>query len=358
MENQLETCKNCESQFEETFKFCPECGQQAKEDLTVSVLFYNTISNYFSFDARFFKSFFPLLFRPGYLSKKFIEGKRLLYLHPAQLYLFVSVVFFFLLTTIVVRDQVQDLDAALKKTLDTPLISDSTKVEAQQVLDSVKLDRILLPLKERGIPGMEAAQVKALDSLIKISNKKATTETVTLGFDRKKVDSLIAINASDAEIYKAIGVSDDTGYITRKFYTQILKLYKQRNGGQILQAIYDTIPISLFVLLPIFAFILKLLFYKRGRYAHHLVFSFYFFSFLFTVFSLILIVNNFFEVPNWIDWLLVMSTFFYLFVAIKRFYNHGWFLSFIKTAISTFVYLMFVIPIAVIIIGLISFLFY
>ena len=358
MESQLEICKNCESQFEETFNFCPQCGQQSKEDLTVSVLFYNTISNYFSFDARFFKSFFPLLFKPGYLAKKFIEGKRLLYLHPAQLYLFVSVVFFFLLTTIVVRDQVQDLDTALKKTLDTPSVLDSTKVKAQQVLDSVKLDDILLPLKESGIPGMKAAQVKALDSLIKTSNKKATTETSNFGFEKKEIDSLIAINASDAEIYKAMGASEEDGYITRKFYTQMLKFYKQRNGGQILQAVYDTIPISLFVLLPIFAFILKLLFYKRGRYAHHLVFSFYFFSFLFTVFSLILIANNFFEVPNWIDWLLVMSTFFYLFVAIKRFYNHGWFLSFIKTGISTFVYLMFVIPIAVVIIGLISFLFY
>ncbi|MDO5980441.1 DUF3667 domain-containing protein [Flavivirga spongiicola] len=358
MKTELETCKNCENQFEETFKFCPHCGQQTKEDLTVGVLFYNTISNYFSFDARFFKSFLPLLFKPGYLAKKFIEGKRLLYLHPAQLYLFVSVVFFFLLTTVVVRDQVQDLDTAFKKTRDTPIISDNTVAKAQQALDSVKLDSILLPLKEKGIPGMKAEQVKALDSLIKASNKDTVAETLTFDFDQKKVDSLIAIDASDTEIYSAMGVSDDAGYLTKKFYTQVLKFYKQRNGGQILQAIYDTIPISLFVLLPIFAFILKLLFFKRGHYAHHLVFSFYFFSFLFTVFSLILIVNNFFEVPNWIDWLLVVSTFFYLFVAIKRFYNHGWFLSFIKTGISSFVYLMFVIPIAIIIVGLIGFLFY
>ena len=358
MKTKLETCKNCENQFEKMFKFCPHCGQQTKEELTVGVLFYNTISNYFSVDARFFKSFLPLLFKPGYLAKKFIEGKRLLYLHPAQLYLFVSVVFFFLLTTIVVRDQIQDLDTVFKKTLDTSLISDSTRAKAQQTLDSTRLDSILLPLKENGVPGMKAGQVKALDSLIKAGSKKKVTETLTFGFDQKKVDSLIAVNAPDAEVYRAMGVRDDANYLTRKFYTQALKFYKQRNGGQILQAVYDTIPISLFVLLPIFAFILKLLFYKRGHYAYHLVFSFYFFSFLFTVFSLILIVNSFFEVPDWIDWLLVASTFFYLFVAIKRFYNHGWFLSFIKTGISSFVYLMFVIPIAIVIVGLIGFLFY
>ncbi|TGV01606.1 DUF3667 domain-containing protein [Flavivirga rizhaonensis] len=329
MKTNLETCKNCENQFDETFKFCPHCGQQTKEDLTVGVLFYNTISNYFSFDARFFKSFLPLLFNPGYLAKKFIEGKRLMYLHPAQLYLFVSVVFFFLLSTVVVRDQVQSFDTSMKKTLETPLISDSTKAKAQQVLDSIEFDSVLQPLKEKGIPGLKASEVKVLDSLIKASSKKKTTNTLTFDFDQKKVDSLIAINASDVAVYKEMGMSDDAGYITRKFYMQVLKFYKQRNGGQLLQAVYDTIPISLFVLLPIFAFILKLLFYRRGHYAHHLVFSFYFFSFLFTVFSLILIANNFFEISAWIDWLLVVSTFFYLLVAIKRFYNHGWFLSFI-----------------------------
>ncbi|MDD7885863.1 DUF3667 domain-containing protein [Flavivirga sp. 57AJ16] len=358
MKTELEICKNCENKFEQAFRFCPHCGQQTKEELTVGVLFYNTISNYFSFDARFFKSFLPLLFKPGYLAEKFIEGKRLLYLHPAQLYLFVSVVFFFLLTTIIVRDQIQGLDATLKKTLDTPLISDSTRTKAQQALDSIKLDSILLPLKESGIPGMKAEQIKVLDSLEKDNGKRTVNKTLTFDFDEKKVDSLMAINASGTEIYKAMGMSDGAGYITRKFYAQVLKFYKQRNGGQVLQAVYDTIPISLFVLLPIFAFILKLLFYKRGTYAHHLVFSFYFFSFLFTLFSLILIVNSFFKVPDWIDWLFVISTFFYLFVAIKRFYNHGWLLSFIKTGIASFIYLMFVIPIAIIIVALIGFFFY
>ncbi len=358
MENQLETCKNCEQQFEKDFKFCPHCGQQAKNELTVGVLFYNTISNYFSFDARFFKSFFPLLFKPGYLATQFIQGKRLLYLHPAQLYLFISVVFFFLLTTTVVRDQVQDLDTVLKKTLKNPIISDSTKIEAQKALDSVKLDSILIPLKEHGIPGIKNKQIESLDSIIKTNAKDTKTAALTFDFDERKVDSLVAINAANEDVYRAMGMPDGAGSIKRKFYEQSLKFYKHRNGGQILQAAYDTIPISLFILLPIFALILKILFYKRGRYAHHLVFSFYFFSFLFSVFSIILLVNYLWDVPDWIDWLLVMSTFFYLFLAIKRFYKQGWFLSFFKTGLATFVYLMFVTPIAIIIISLVGFLFY
>lgn len=356
MADQQETCKNCEKQFESDYSFCPHCGQKAKDDLTLGVLFYNTISNYFSFDARFFKSFFPLLFKPGYLAKRFIEGKRLLYLHPAQLYLFISVVFFFILSVTVVRKQVQDLDTSLKKTLDKPLMSEEQE-RAKQMIDSVAIDSVFIELENSNIPGLDKTKIKELDSIINTNSNK-DNKNLTFDFDENKVDSLIAIDAPNKEVYKAMGMDDDANSFERKFYRQVLKFYKQRNGGQVLQAIYDTIPISLFVLLPIFAFILKLLFYKRGSYAHHLVFSFYFFSFLFTVFSIVLLVNQLIDIPDWIDWLLVFSTFFYLFIAIKRFYNHGWFLSFIKTGVSTFIYLMFVIPIAIIIVGIVSFFFY
>ena len=140
MKKDIETCKNCEQEFARDFKFCPHCGQQTKDDLTVPVLFYNTIANYFSFDARFFKSFFPLLFKPGYLARKFIEGKRLLYLHPAQLYLFISVVFFFLLSVTVVRNQDELLDSSLKNTLNTTKLLDSLEITEKNIRYNVSLD--------------------------------------------------------------------------------------------------------------------------------------------------------------------------------------------------------------------------
>lgn len=105
-------CPNCHHSLKKRYKFCPECGQKVNEKLTVGVLFHNTISNYFSVDARFFRSFLPLMHKPGYLSKKFVEGKRLTYLHPAQFYLFISVVFFFLFS-FSAREQQQKLDSSL-----------------------------------------------------------------------------------------------------------------------------------------------------------------------------------------------------------------------------------------------------
>jgi len=348
-------CQNCEKEHEVGFEFCPHCGQKTKDELTIGILFYNTISNYFSFDARFFKSFIPLLFKPGYLAKKFIEGKRLLYLHPAQMYLFISVVFFFLFS-FVTREQSQKLDKVLMDTLVTIPSIDS--IVNSKTLDSAQVEKMLKPLKNNQvITGMSDEDIKKLDSIIKTDSSKSNG-LVNFDFDQKKVDSLIKINASDKEIYKAMGMNEGANTFEKRLYTQMLKFYKKREGGSILQAFYDTIPIALFFLLPIFAFLLKLLHYRRGSFAHHLVFSFYFFSFLFTVFSLILCANFIYDVPDGIDWLIILATFFYLFIAIKQFYEQGWILSFFKTGVVTFLFLLFVMPFTALIVGLIAFMFY
>lgn len=366
MKNKKETCKNCEELFKNSFRFCPYCGQQAKDELTVKVLFYNTITNYFSFDARFFKSFFPLLFKPGYLASKFIEGKRLLYLHPAQMYLFIAVVFFFLFSFIQ-RDQVRTLDTELAKTLNNDkavdivlneLVEDSVAVldfDKKQIKDSIDNVKLKTLKGKYNIP--IGVFEKEIDSLISKDNLE-TESLSNFDYNIAAVDSLIINNAPNEEIYKKMGMSDNAGFFEKRVYAQGLKFYKSRKGGSMLQAFYDAMPIAMFFLLPIFALILKLLFFKRGLYAHHLVFSFYYFSFLFTVFSILLGINFIWDMPDSLDLLIVFSTFFYLLIAIKHFYQQSWARSFLKTTITTFMFLLLVAPLTVFILGVFAFLFY
>jgi len=346
-------CKNCDSELQPEFEFCPNCGQKVNDELTLKILFYNTISNYFSFDARFLKSFFPLMFKPGYLARKYLDGKRLLFLHPAQMYLFVSFAFFFIFS-FSVQKQADQVNSELKKTLDkSPKISVNDSIESFKK-DSIARSEIKNVLEEnKKYTGMDS---KEIDSIISSTNGK--TNNMEFDFDEEKIDSLIEINADDSEIYKSMGLEDDAGYIKRKIYAQGLKLYRARNGGDLLKTFYDTIPIALFILLPLFALILKILYYKYGRYSHHLVFSFYYFSFLFTLFSLIFGINLILDIPDWIDWLIVLSSFFYLIVALKRFYLRSWIGAFFKASVATFSFMTIVLPTSAIIIGFYAFLFY
>lgn len=358
MDSNTVPCKNCEKDYELGFEFCPHCGQKTSEDLTVGVLFYNTISNYFSFDARFFKSFIPLMFRPGLLAKRFIAGKRLLYLHPAQMYLFISVVFFFLFSFIV-GDQVEQLDKSMENAFGNSN-SKSERLANMQLLDSSEIEEIKKPIKEnKFIKSLEDEDKVAIDSIINSnSNSGEVVLSDVFGYNSKKVDSLIAVNAEVSEQLKAMGLNEDDNWFKTRIYKQALKFQKTKKGGSILQSFYDSIPLALFILLPIFAMILKLFFWRRGTFAHHLVFSFYYYSFLFTVFSIILLTNLVWKIPDGIIWLIVFSTFFYLFLGIKHFYKQGYFVSFFKTSIVTFMYMAFVLPIASIIMFSLAFMFY
>ncbi len=353
-------CQNCESELEQQFEFCPHCGQKIDDELTMGVLFYNTISNYFSFDARFLKGFIPLMFKPGFLPLKFIEGKRLLYLHPGQMYLFVAFVFFFVFS-FTVTENLDHLNKQLKNHDLATFTDGSLDSIPNSSFDSLQVEKLTKPIKDnQQALGLKDEEVKILDSLIvSESNKEGlNNKSLTFDFDPKKVDSLLKIEAEEPLIYMAMGMPDDAGVVKRKFYAQMLKLYKDKGVGTILLTLYNSLPIALFFLLPIFALILKILFYKRGSYVHHLVFSLYFFSFLFTAFCILYLLNLIRDIPDWIDWILFCSTFFYLMIAVKRFYRQGWFLSWLKSGLTTFMFLIFIAPLVILIALGFSFMFY
>ncbi|GFZ84633.1 hypothetical protein GCM10011531_14320 [Aquaticitalea lipolytica] len=360
MPRKLTECSNCSNHFEAHYPYCPYCGQKANDDLTLGVLFNNTINNYFSVDARFFRSFIPLMLKPGYLAKRFVEGKRLLYLHPAQMYLFVSVVFFFLFSFIS-RQQVQSIDSALKSDIErSRAIKDSIDQKKQ---DSIILQEAIKPFKDNQQQlGISDESMKVIDSTItnnKVKNTGFNGKIGGVNFNETAIDSMIQTGASDVEIYKFMGMNDDDGIFTKRMYKQVLKFFKNKSGGSILQAFYDSIPLAMFILLPIFAFLLKIFYFNKGRFAYHLVFTFYFFAFLFIVFGWLVFATLVWkDFPTSIIALVMLSTYFYLFLGVKRFYEQGYFLSFIKSGVITSLFLMMVLPFAAIIVGLMAFLFY
>jgi len=322
-------CKNCEESIDPSFYYCPYCGQETANTLTVGVLFSNTIKNYFSIDARFFKSFIPLMTKPGVLARLFVDGKRQLYLHPAQFYLFISIVFFFIFS-FTIRQADDEVSKALEIGFDKDLPIDSSTVK------------------------MDSVGVKAIDSVITASQKNSGA---LINFQKETLDSMIASGAPQSEKLLAMGMEEGTGVFFTKVYIQLLKLYEQKGGG-ILQALYDTIPISMFFLLPLFALLLKLLYWKRGTFAHHIVFSFYFFTFLFTTFCLLILANTFLDIPIWVDVLVFLSFIIYLMLALHHFYESRWLGAFFKANFISLVYMLIVLPIAMVGVIFVSFLLY
>ena len=345
-----EQCKNCDETFDASYNYCPYCGQETADNLTIGVLFSNTIDNYISIDARFFRSFGTLMLKPGVLARRFVDGKRLKYLHPAQFYLFISVVFFFIFS-FTIRKADNEVSEALEKGFDQEINLDSIPIK-QDSLALAEAKKVLK--KSQKTIGLSDEEIREIDSVM-ISDPEIAT--VDFGFRREKLDSLIAAGAPLDQKTKAMGMKEDADAFTRRFYTQMLKFYEQRGGG-ILQALYDTIPIAMFLLLPLFAVLLKMFYWKPATFAHHLVFSFYFFTFVFTSFCTILLVNKVWEIPIWLEVLICLSFVIYLMLALRNFYKSSWVGAFFKAGIISFFYMLIILPVAAAGIIMVAFMLY
>ncbi|HDL18667.1 MAG TPA: DUF3667 domain-containing protein [Bacteroidetes bacterium] len=64
--------------------------------MTVRRFLKEFIGDYFTFDAKFFRSLFPLLFKQGHLTKEYISGRRANDIYPLRLYIFTTFLFFFI----------------------------------------------------------------------------------------------------------------------------------------------------------------------------------------------------------------------------------------------------------------------
>jgi hypothetical protein len=91
------TCKNCGERFHGNY--CPECGQSVKEfERPVQFLIVDFMGNMFAFDTRFWKTFVAVLFKPGTLALDYVKGHRVKYMPPFRFYVFISFIFFLLLS--------------------------------------------------------------------------------------------------------------------------------------------------------------------------------------------------------------------------------------------------------------------
>lgn len=92
----VDQCLNCGTKLKKSFEYCPTCGQENSDrQLSFKQLVTDFFANYFSLDSRFGRSIKPFFLQPGHLTKEFMEGKRVKYANPIRLYLVISLFHFF-----------------------------------------------------------------------------------------------------------------------------------------------------------------------------------------------------------------------------------------------------------------------
>ena len=85
-------CKDCGMILQGTY--CHNCGQKDIEILSLKVIMSDFLSSLFSIDSKLFITLKNLLFKPGFLTKEYWDGKRSRYISPIRIYIVLSFIIF------------------------------------------------------------------------------------------------------------------------------------------------------------------------------------------------------------------------------------------------------------------------
>lgn len=311
-------CLNCNQELSEDFDFCPFCGQKnSNHNISFGQLTGDFFNSYFSLDSRFFRSIPPFLFKPGALTIRFNEGKRKAYANPVRLYIIVSFIYFFIISL-----QAGDLSKDVK-----PINSDTVFDNEE---DSLK----------------ELVVTDPTDSTIhvRLTPTDSTEEYVieTQGGNNITIDTsagwllnpgqwkiLLDKNTADLseqELFDSLKVEDKSAF-DKRFIRQMIRV-KLSDKEYFFAFILKNLSIMMFLMLPIFALILKLLYVRRkALYIQHLVHTLHIHSFAFLIYSLSDAIGLWIYESNWIDLISVILVTLYCFLSFLNVYRQ----SFMKT---------------------------
>jgi len=81
-------------------QFCSHCGEKevGDEDYSLRHLLEDTVAALTLLESRVLRSVWLVTSKPGYLSSEYLQGRRVRYMKPLQLFIFLNVVYYFSLT--------------------------------------------------------------------------------------------------------------------------------------------------------------------------------------------------------------------------------------------------------------------
>lgn len=305
-------CLNCGTNF--SGHYCPNCGQAIKEyDKPFGFIFYNFLGDFFAFDTRFFKTLFALIARPGFLTKEYFAGRRVRYTPPFRIFVFVSFVLFLLLQIVTDRGLSTVLDSDLN---DAKVVLDSASVAAT--------DSILTEVNEQMSPQEKQALKEVFgkgDIQMDSINIAETANKINLGELGNSRNIRIALNKQADKMEAELEEESDPG--KRADLQKNIRML--RSPEATMAKILKYISYAFFLLLPLFALILKLIYIRRKRnYMRHLVFSIHIHSFIFLVMtSIIGLYLLFDESISTVSGILFLSIPIYIIIALKKFYGQS-----------------------------------
>lgn len=276
-------CANCGAAV--TGKYCSACGQRRHHAIHSTWHFVQeTVEDLTHADSRLWRTLAALLVRPGFLTREFLEGRRVSYLPPVRLYLVLSVIYFLILALVpqTVDNRAQFAAISGSQITVHPLLPGATRASP---LDAASARRFCASFPD---PGPWASWL------------------------RPRI------------VANCMAMMSDNG--------QHLREAMLHNAGR-----------AMFLLLPLLALVMKVLYHRPARhYVEHLLFFVHNHSFLFLILATYALLTG--VGPAWLRTVLhpamwIYST-VYFYVSMLRVYGQGWLRSAVKLGLLAGAYIV------------------
>lgn len=292
-------CRNCGA--DATGAFCPACGQETALRLPGAGKFMREAAGrYVAFDGRMWRTLFSLLFRPGFLTREYLAGRRKRYVRPARLVLVLAIALF------AAARLSADPDALIQIDADTPAAGRSEASAASKAAPAPKS------------PPRPAGPASAPGSAPTGGGDHAP---LTIGGDGA------GLRIDDALNMHLVGVALPLSDRIEKRFENFNRLDRAQKSREIVGGMLRYGPYALVAMLPAFALLMQILYAGRRqrypdrphRYAEHLVYGAHNHAFVALAGTLALAIQ-----AGWATLVLVGWTILYLLLSMHAVYGGRW----------------------------------
>jgi hypothetical protein len=389
-------CANCGTPMRG--EFCYRCGQSIHSAIKpIHGMLEDTIDIIFNVDHRVIHTIPPLLLKPGFLTLEYFSGRCVRYIAPFRLMFTLSLLAFFVIHLRL--DAVSDtLD--LRNPAPTMELGDgfNDAHSAQEVRDALK-DKLDALNKARMPAIMPQAQLAEMDVAAQALRTQANRRLADLGATPVPAASTSAPPAAASTVAgddsRASRAGDRKSWDERTMppihiawlpkvvntsLTQMgehmlanWRTFKHGDGAtreeakqRLIGSFFGVLPPTMFVLMPIFALLLKIFyFFKRRLYVEHLIVVLHSHAFLFLSLLLGTLIDMLADwlkpfapwLPaplGWINVALWLWAPIYLLIMQKRVYRQGWPMTVVKYLLIGWCYVV-LLSFALVIAGVLSF---
>ena len=279
--------------------------------MSVRRILMDVLEDQFSLNSGLVRTLRALFFRPGLLTTEYFALRIARYVPPFRLYLIASLLLFVFLSFLTGGDRLH--------------IEQNVSTARDSLAAAAARDDALA--RESGADSVARATMPRLRFGV-------WRDTAVRGVNVGVSGDTIGNWADSVNVNTGIGPLDRAA---KARLQELGKLPPAEAFRRLFRAFVEATPKIMFLVLPIYALILKLLYILRKRlYVEHFIFALHVHAFLFLLFFLMLLLRS---VP-YAAVLLWLWTPLYVLFARKRVYGQGWFLTTAKWMVLGFAYII------------------